>query len=342
LARTASRASTPIRPSIAFADANEHLRQNLVALALVAILALAMAWVGGNLLYARKMSALARAAGRVATGDLSARTSLPRGVDELSQLACAFDNMAEALAKREQERTEEARARAQLLQQLISAQEDERRRIARELHDETSQGLSVLIVSLETVGMELASAGLEVSRSAQMARAVAQDLLDGIRRLIGDLRPSLLDDLGLAPAIAWYAEERLQALGIEVDLQCSLSEETRLPPVLETALFRIAQEAISNTARHAGATKVAISLRVVDSRAILSTEDNGRGFEPARDQTEAAKGKGVGLQGIRERVSLLGGQFRLRTAPGQGTTIEVEVPLVMGETVDAQDASAAG
>lgn len=334
--------SVGIPTSIAFAEANERLRWNLIGLALVAVLALTIAWVGGNALYARRLGALLRATGRLTAGDLSARTGLSGGVDELGQLANAFDKMTEALAERELERAEEARARAQLLQEVISAQEDERKRIARELHDETSQGLSVLIVSLETVGIEAARAGCETSRAAQTARTVAQGLLDGIRRLIADLRPSLLDDLGLAPAIAWYAEERIESLGIAVDLQCDLPSGSRLPPALETALFRIAQEAIGNIAKHAGASHVTISLRVVGGTVVLSIEDDGCGFEPGRHSIRPAVGSGFGLQSMSERASALGGELRLRTAPGQGTRVEVEVPFLPEEIGNAQNAGAAG
>ncbi len=260
--------------------------------------------------------------------------------DEVGFLQAIADQAASALANARlyESLQREQRLRGELLRNLTSAQEEERKRIARELHDETCQGLSALIVSLETVAMEVGSA----SRPLQTARAVAAGLLEDIRRLIGDLRPSLLDDLGLVPAIAWYADQRLQTRGVEVDLQCSLPEGVRLPPALETALFRIAQEAISNIARHAAASRVVVDLRVAGDRAILSIEDNGRGVEPARSWSRAALGGGLGLQGMRERVKILGGEFQLRAAPGQGVRLEVIVPFVMEEMGDAQDTVAAG
>jgi signal transduction histidine kinase len=247
----------------------------------------------------------------------------------VAALALAWGGEQVLILRREQGR------RGELLRSLISAQENERKRIARELHDETSQGLSVLIVSLETIAMELARGGCEASRSLQTARSVAQSVLEGVRRLISDLRPSLLDDLGLVPAIAWCAERRLEALGIEVGLQCELPEDVRLPSVVETALFRIAQEAISNIAQHSQASTVAIALRVAGGRAVLRIEDDGRGFEPELAPAQAAAGRGLGLQGMRERTHMLGGQFRLRTAPGQGTSLRIDIPLTMGENGDA-------
>ncbi len=323
------------------AEANRTLARSVTALGAAALLALTVAWGAGQRFILGPVQALLDMIRRFEAGDLQARVGPGAGAGEMGRVAQALDQMAATVEGREPElrrfgaRTEALRS--ELLRHLITAQEEERKRIARELHDETSQGLSALIVSLETIGMEIG----RTSRPLQTARSVAVSLLEGIRRLIGDLRPALLDDLGLVPAIAWFAEQRLQAMGIEVDLQCSLPDETRLPPALETALFRISQEAINNIARHAGATRVAIGLRVAEDRAVLSVEDNGRGFEPACDVTQAAQGPCLGLRGIRERASILGGEFRLRTAPGQGVKLEVQVPFLMEETDDGKDATLA-
>lgn len=215
---------------------------------------------------------------------------------------------------------------ARLLRGTITAQEDERKRIARELHDDTIQGLIGLILSLDAMGLESETCGQEACPAMLTARSSAQGLLEGVRRMIADLRPSLLDDLGLVPAITWYAERLLEPLGIQPVVECNL-EEVRLAPESETALFRIAQEAVNNIARHSGSTAVKISLWITDSTAVLRIEDNGQGFQIPDPYGEGEPPKGLGLQGVRERVTMLGGEFMLESAPGQGTTLEVHVPL---------------
>jgi signal transduction histidine kinase/HAMP domain-containing protein len=252
--------------------------------------------------------------------------------DEIEFLKAISDQAATAVvnARLYESLRHEQKLSARLLRGTISAQEEERKRVARELHDETIQGLIGLILSLDAIGLESAACGQEACHSVQSARSAAQDILEGVRRLIADLRPSLLDDLGLVPAIAWYAERLLQPFGVAVDVECNV-EEARLPQVSETALFRIAQEAINNVAKHAGSSKVRIALWLSDGSAVLRIEDDGEGFTAASVPVNGGEQqKGLGLQGIRERVSMLGGEFGLQTAPGQGTIIQVQVPMARG------------
>jgi signal transduction histidine kinase len=220
----------------------------------------------------------------------------------------------------------EERRRAELVRGLISAQEDERKRIARELHDETSQGLTALMVGLESADMALVSGSGEASNQLQKTKAIARKMLLNTRRLVGDLRPSLLDDLGLVPAIAWYGKQRLAPLGIDLDLKCDATE-TRLPPEYETALFRIAQEAITNVVKHSQASKVSVDLHASNSQLVLKVTDNGRGFVCPDDAAPNGSTGSFGLQGMQERVSILGGKFSIQTAPGKGTILEAHVPL---------------
>jgi signal transduction histidine kinase/HAMP domain-containing protein len=230
---------------------------------------------------------------------------------------------------------------ARLLQGTITAQEAERKRIARELHDETIQGLIGLILRLDAIGLESETRGQDTCLPVQAARSAAQDILEGVRRLIADLRPSLLDDLGLLPAIAWYAERLLEPLGIATDVECNV-EQVRLPQVAETALFRIAQEAINNIAKHSSASNVHVGMWVSDGFAVMRIEDDGHGFTPGAVQgTGEEQTKGFGLRGMRERVSMLGGQFSLQSTPGQGTTLEVRIPLA-GDNGNGQDSPIAG
>lgn len=306
--------------------------------------------------------ALTAAAQRLAAGDLS--QPVPHmGNDEIGRLGLAFETMrarlkealetveswARELETRVHERTRELEAsrdnlraaaeenaalyeevkrkdaaRGELLKRVITAQEEERRRIARELHDETSQNLTVLAMGLETARP---SAGGERATRDKLEglKDLAVKTLDGVHRLVYDLRPSVLDDLGLLAGLRWYAESRLEPLGVRVSLMVT-GDETRLPVELETAVFRIGQEAISNIARHANAEDVFIGVDFQPDRIVLEVEDDGEGFD-AGAQVPGEEGHGWGLLGIRERASLLGGSFNVASAPSTGTRIEVSIPL---------------
>ncbi len=218
------------------------------------------------------------------------------------------------------------RARSALLKKVISAQEEERQRIARELHDEMAQGLTALIMGLgrleQTVPeMPPATAGLVQSVKAFASRAVADT-----RRLIVDLRPPVLDDLGLVPAVRMLAETRLEERGMAVAISADGAEQ-RLPAHLEVAIFRVLQEAISNCARHSQAGTVRINLNAGPGQFHAVVADDGVGFDPQVISHKADGKKAVGLLGMKERASLLGGDLEVRSQPGRGTTIELQIPL---------------
>lgn len=217
-------------------------------------------------------------------------------------------------------------ARTNLLQHVITAQEEERKRIARELHDETSQALTALMIGLDTTSLALSVNSHEAANRLSAAKSVTEGLLKDIQRIITDLRPSLLDDLGLVPAIAWYGEQRLKPLGIALNLEGN-ALENRLPPKMETALFRIVQEAIANVIRHARATEVSVRMDLQDNDLTLQITDNGVGFDAQVLQSPNSLGKAIGLWGIQERVRILEGEFNLQTAPGKGTAIIINVPM---------------
>src|SRR2546425_2894298 len=214
----------------------------------------------------RPLMDLGRVMNRVQAGERSLRARLT-GVDpQADQLARTFNTMLEAI-------DEATRLRAS---QIINAQEQERKRIARELHDETSQVLTSLLISL---------AILEESISTQEARdriadtrKLAHQTLRAIRSLSIDLRPSALDDLGLLPALRWYLKEYQQKCAVEVEFQAT-GLKGRLPAEMETALYRIVQECLTNTARYAAAHKVSIMLREDPERVFGRIADNGRGFD---------------------------------------------------------------
>lgn len=216
--------------------------------------------------------------------------------------------------------------RGQLLQKLISAQEEERRRIARELHDQYAQALTALSVGLEAAERVLPAAMTAVRTQLTEVRHLAAQTLDQTYDLIFDLRPTTLDDLGLVPAIRWYAESRLEPLGVQVHLETGGLRE-RLPAEMETALYRVVQEALLNIAKHARAHQVRIRLEVQNDRLHGLIEDDGQGFDLVEVQRTGTDGRGMGLLGMQERMELLGGMFHIETAPGQGTRVLVELPL---------------
>ena len=179
-----------------------------------------------------------------------------------------------------------------------------------------------------SVPLRMASAQdlLKAHNRLQQSKSIAETLLKNIHRLVADLRPSLLDDLGLVPAIAWYGEQRLKPLGIEFHLD-EKGLKDRLPPTVDTALFRIVQEAMTNIVRHAQATQVTVRLVREGNTVALQVSDNGQGFDPQALQPSDLHGQGLGLRGMQERASILGGDFQMQTAVGKGTVITIRVPV---------------
>lgn len=239
-----------------------------------------------------------------------------------NQIAVAIEN-----ARLYAELQRKEHLRGELLRQVIRAQEEERRRIARELHDETSQNLTALIYAAEAAE-EMRRLGDVRERLDQM-RGLAQRTLDGVHKLIFDLRPTMLDHLGLLPAIRWYAEARLANTPTRITCceTCDQPATCRLPAEVETALFRVLQEAISNVARHALARNVRLALGRDNTHVEIAIEDDGIGFDLAELALSPDSARGLGLLGMRERVELLGGAFDVDTAPGYGTRLRIHVPL---------------
>lgn len=234
----------------------------------------------------------------------------------------AYEAKAEENARLYAELRQKEQLRSDLLRRVISAQEDERIRIARELHDETSQGLTALMVGLDSAVLASAHDIGKATAHMRGCKALAETLLKNIHRLITDLRPSLLDDLGLVPAITGYVKERLNPSGVGFRIQ-EEGLKTRLPPSIETALFRITQEAITNIVRHARAAFVLVHLTRKGDQVTLQISDNGVGFDVQALQATDPHGQGLGLRGMQERAAILGGEFQLVSLPGTGTTITV-------------------
>jgi signal transduction histidine kinase len=211
------------------------------------------------------------------------------------------------------------RVASDALRRVVSAQELERQRLARELHDETGQALTSILLGLRSV--EDARSATEASAAAAELRELVVTTLQDVRRLAVELRPKALDDFGLVSALERLVETFREQTGIDVDLEPRLGEE-RLSPDVETTLYRITQEALTNVVKHAQAKRVSIVLTRRDGSVSAVIEDDGRGFSFGAFSGE----NGLGLLGMRERVALVGGRLSVESAPGSGTTLSIEVP----------------
>lgn len=217
----------------------------------------------------------------------------------------------------------------QLARQVLLTQEEERRRIARELHDETSQALTGLALNLQVLMETEETAGIqdpEFNTRLKKAHSLAVQVSTEVSRLIADLRPSLLDTLGLIAAIRQCAETNLTSLGINVSFEFEGVERT-LPPEVEIGLFRWAQGAIGNIMQHSQARNATISLKAEGDEIVLFISDDGRGFDVSQLTGVEESGRGAGLFSMKERVGLLGGTCSIQSQPGHGTTATARVPL---------------
>src|SRR6266568_6603199 len=277
----------------------------------------------------RPLTDLAKVMDRVQAGEHMLRAPLTGLDPQADQLARTFNMVLEAL-------DESSRLRAS---QIINAQEQERKRIARELHDETSQVLTSLLISLAVLEKSIATQ--EARDRIADTRRLAHQTLRAIRNLSIDLRPSALDDLGLLPALRWYVKEYQQKCSIEVEFLATGFKQ-RLPAEMETALYRIVQESLTNTARHAYAHKVLITMKE-DADAVYATiTDDGCGFDVGAIQKSPDHDRGLGLAGMNERALLLNGTLDVHASPGHGTTIEVRLPLRLAEELGAKIPSSPG
>jgi signal transduction histidine kinase len=204
------------------------------------------------------------------------------------------------------------------LRRVVAGQEVERRRLARELHDETGQALTSILLGLRAVEE---AGNVEVQKSVSDVRELVVATLQDVRKLALQLRPAVLDDFGLVPALERLAQTYSETTGIAVELEAGLGEH-RLPAEVETTLYRIVQEALTNVVKHADAGKVSVLLVRREGSVTAVIEDDGRGFDPGNTRED-----GLGLLGMRERVELHDGRLKIEAAQGSGTTLVVEMPL---------------
>jgi signal transduction histidine kinase len=241
------------------------------------------------------------------------------GIAEIQQLQTTLTGMAKGI-----------RAAHEALQSYIGsitlAQEEERRRLARELHDATIQDLIALDHRIQLIQQQTQSAAKEGPDALEGLRPDISRSIQELRRLTGALRPIFLEDLGLVPALEMLVKDARRDLGVEVSFQLD-GQPRRLGPEAELAIFRIVQEALSNVGRHAEAGQANVHLTFDRETVRVQVQDHGKGFEPPARITELASAGHYGLLGMRERAQLVGAQFSLNSAPGGGTRISVELPL---------------
>ncbi|HTI15874.1 MAG TPA: sensor histidine kinase [Dictyobacter sp.] len=258
----------------------------------------------------------------ISAGKTQTRANISETSWEIGELAQAFNGMLDRLETARREQT----------MAILQAQEQERRRIGMELHDEAGQNLTALLIHTEVLQQKfqhLAETGItkhgcqQVSQEVQQLIQLTQVTLENIRVLAQQLRPSVLDDLGLRAAFRWLAEDSGQRLHLTVHLtlQDDINRLDYLPPTFETAIFRIAQESLTNVARHAHAEYVTMKITCQSQQLTLQVSDNGQGYDPISHKS------GSGILGMRERATTLGGTLTISSSAGNGTTVCVLLPL---------------
>lgn len=224
------------------------------------------------------------------------------------------------------ERTREIeRMSRELTARVLQAQEEERGRIARELHDETAQSLVKLLIDLDLLKPYIAEDGPAGAGTTRLEQGLKRTL-DEVRALSHDLRPPILEDFGLAAAVRAYAEDWLQTFNVPVQVEVRPGPGVRLPMELEIALFRIAQEALMNAGKYARAREVHVILSVTHDTVELVVQDDGEGFNLEQIRNPSRQG-GLGIYSMRERTALLGGSLTVDSAPGKGTRVTLRAPI---------------
>jgi signal transduction histidine kinase len=243
------------------------------------------------------------------------------GKERQKQLVSAQQERLEALEQIRIELSKREEMRRELLRHTVQAQEEERARIARELHDETSQALTAYSLNLAALRKTLKEHP-ESKEMIDRLQALCRQMSQGLYRLVHDLRPAQLDDLGLIPALEFLQESHRSA-ALEVEMTVT-GKRRRIDPVVETVLFRVAQEALNNIVRHSGARSASMQLGYKNQEISLEIIDTGKGFDVERN---FAPPHGWGLVGMRERVEAVGGMLQIDSQPGKGTRVEVTIPV---------------
>jgi signal transduction histidine kinase len=205
---------------------------------------------------------------------------------------------------------------------LQNIREEERTNIAREIHDELGQQLTVLKMDVAWLNKRFQGPDEKVNQRLKDLLTMLDETVQSVRRISSQLRPSLLDDLGLTAAIEWQLGEFEKRAGIKAVFDAP-HDEVRIPDASKTALFRIFQESLTNVARHSGARNLAVSLKVADKSLVMTISDDGTGFDPQK----VSEKRTLGILGMKERTEMIGGTYEINSKPGTGTTVSVSVPV---------------
>jgi signal transduction histidine kinase len=244
-----------------------------------------------------------------------------RSGDEIGDLATSFNDMASRVSERDASLRDSREQLRVLSKRLLSTQEKERVRIAREVHDELGQALTALKIDLQQLGSRHES----VQEPVRSVGRTIDQIIDLVRRIASDLRPAILDDLGIMAALQQQLRRLRETTGIKTTL--TVSVEPQLDMLTGVTLYRIAQESLANVVRHSGASEVEVSLTIMNGDAVLAIRDNGCGMTPE----QIANARSLGLLGIRERAELLAGSMSIQSRPGEGTLLTVKLPMAKDE-----------
>ena len=317
------------------------LQRGFITLSMVSLVISFILALGMSKGIVKPVQQLIRATDRIARGNLTMPVRV-ESADEIRTLAHHFDDMRIKLAaslesiqrqnieleQRVLERThqlaEKQLLNETLLRRLITSQEDERKRVARELHDESLQTLAAILMNIEMCRLH---PDLITPEKVGVMKETVTQVINEMTKLIQNLRPTVLDDLGFEAGLAWLVDQNLRSKGISCVINMDDLHEEELLPELQITLFRIFQEATSNIARHAEAESALIHVKNDNRYFTMSIEDDGRGFDPATVFENTLTGRGLGILGMKERVAQVGGELKICSVPGQGTTLHCTVPL---------------
>jgi signal transduction histidine kinase len=319
--RDGGRVLARLHVGISLARLNAEVAETRIAIGAWSVLILtagliAVAFISNVL--TRPLRHVAAGAARIAAGDFGQRVPNARD-DEIGQLATSFNEMAANVAERDASLRESREQLRRLSKRLLTIQEQERVRIAREVHDELGQALTAMKIDLQQIARRHAVLEEPLTPVAH----TIDSIVDLVRRIAGDLRPAILDDLGISAALEQQLRRLRESTGIETAL--TVSEEPELDMLTGATFYRITREALANVVRHAGASRVEVSLATRGGTAVLEIRDDGRGITPE----EIAAPSSLGLLGIRERAELLGGSVAIEGRSGEGTVLTVTLPVTV-------------
>lgn len=312
--------------------ANRVFYRDLAVLALFALFAIAMSVIAADLSVLHDLRLLARATRRFGAGEWSARSPVPLAQGEIRDVTTAFNSMASALEQRDAEATAARETLRALTHRSQTIRDEEARRIARELHDELGQDLTVMKIDLATIRRRVGEESSALAAIDALDETIDR-ALQSVRRISSELRPGVLDRLGVTSAIEWLLREAERRGSLRTELQADELDDD-IAPDAATALFRITQEALTNIARHAEASAASVTLRAEGDQVTLRIRDDGRGFDPT-----TVRRTSLGLLGMQERAQRLGGSLRVVSSPGHGTEVIASIPRAPAQPLNQREES---